>query len=233
MKRLGFYIKIDGEFLSCTLREPVAPDDVCILFLHGWGGNREIVGWLLDHLCDQGYHVLNFAQRGFDDSGGRRELSRWLHDSAAIVDYIEVAQLEPWVCGLSTGGSLAIALSAAKPEVRGCMALAPFASFPRLFSDKPEHRQTLEGIFSDLGLGMGTLDAGAVVGRIAPRPLILIHGDSDEVIPAEHSKALFQSAGEPRELAIVKGADHIFSNIPRDTLCQLVSGWIAKRRRTA
>jgi pimeloyl-ACP methyl ester carboxylesterase len=227
MMRWPFHLKVGQEFLACTLREPAEATELCILFLHGWGGNRETVGWLLDHLCQQGHHVLNFAQSGFDDSGGGRAISSWLPDAATMVDYITTAKLEPWVCGLSTGGSLAIALSAFKPEVRGCIALAPFASFPRLFQDRPDHRRTLEGTFSDLEAGMGALDAEEVIGKIAPRPLLLVHGDSDEVIPTAHSRLLFAKAGEPRQLSIVKGANHIFSNIDREGLCKLVSDWIA------
>lgn len=229
MRSWTFHLKIGEEFLACTLREPDVSTDVCILFLHGWGGERETMGWLLDYLCAQGHHVLNFTQRGFDDSGGQRALSRWLPDAAAIVDYILGIKLEPWVYGLSTGGSLAIALCALKPGVRGCIALAPFASFNRLFSDRPDHRGTLEKIFSDLETGMVSLDAEAVIGKVAPRPLLLVHGDSDDVIPTDHSRLLFDKAGEPRQLHIMKGANHIFSNINRDDLGELVSDWIAVR----
>jgi pimeloyl-ACP methyl ester carboxylesterase len=227
LMRWPFHLKMGQEFLACTLREPDAPTGICILFLHGWGGDRETMGWLLDYFCRQGHHVLNFTQCGFDDSSGKRKISSWLPDAAIAVDYVITARLEPWVCGLSTGGSLAIALSAFKPEVRGCIALAPFASFPRLFRDRPDHRRTLEGIFSDLEAGMRALDAEAVIGKIAPRPLLLVHGDSDEVIPTDHSRLLFEKAGEPRRLSIVKGANHIFSNIDREVLCNLVSDWIA------
>jgi len=186
------------------------------------------LGWLLDHLCAQGHHVLNFTQRGFDGSGGRRELSRWLPDAAAVVDYIASTTLEPWVFGLSTGGSLAIALSALQSEVRGCVALAPFASFPRLFADRPDHRATLEMTFSDLDASMAALNAEGAVREIAPRPLLLVHGDSDDVIPTDHSRLLYDKAGEPRRLRIMEGANHVFSNIRQSDLCELVSEWISK-----
>jgi len=230
MSRWDFHVRIDGRFLSCTLRDPPRPSGICILYLHGWGGDRETLGWLLDHLYDQGHHVFNFTQCGFDGSEGRRELTRWLPDAAAVVDHIASTQLEPWVCGLSTGGSLAIALSAFKPEVRGCVALAPFASFPRLFRDRPDHRAMLEGTFDDLDAGMATLNAEGAVRKIAPRPLLLVHGDSDDVIPTDHSRSLYDKAGEPRRLCVMEGANHVFSNIRREDLCILVSEWISESR---
>ncbi|MBO3804244.1 MAG: alpha/beta fold hydrolase [Candidatus Brockarchaeota archaeon] len=233
LRRWPFYLKVEGQFVSCTLREPDSPNGACVIFLHGWGGEREIVGWLLDHLCSRGYHVFNFTQRGYFDSGGGRELSKWLPDASEMVDYVARAQLEPWVCGLSTGGSLAITLAAGKSEVKGCVALSPFASFRKLFDDVPEHRKSLERIFGDLYSGIDSLDAERAVGRIAPRPLLLVHGDSDEVIPPKHSETLFRAAGDPRQLKVVKGANHTFSNVAREEVCEIVSNWIAENRRSA
>lgn len=48
----------------------------------------------------------------------------------------------------------------------------------------------------------------AVVGRIAPTPLLLVHGDSDAYFTLEHPRALFEAAGEPRELWEVAGYGH-------------------------
>ncbi|MBI4010817.1 MAG: alpha/beta fold hydrolase [Candidatus Rokubacteria bacterium] len=48
----------------------------------------------------------------------------------------------------------------------------------------------------------------ALVDRIAPRPVCLIHGAADRLVPAEESRRLFARAGEPRRLAIVPGMSH-------------------------
>jgi fermentation-respiration switch protein FrsA (DUF1100 family) len=47
-----------------------------------------------------------------------------------------------------------------------------------------------------------------VVDEIAPRPLLLMHGTADPVIPFEHSERLHAAAGEPSELWILEGARH-------------------------
>jgi pimeloyl-ACP methyl ester carboxylesterase len=47
-----------------------------------------------------------------------------------------------------------------------------------------------------------------VVGRIAPRPLLLIHSASDSVTPTEQSIELFRRAGQPTELHLFSGLDH-------------------------
>jgi pimeloyl-ACP methyl ester carboxylesterase len=48
----------------------------------------------------------------------------------------------------------------------------------------------------------------AVVERIAPRPLLLIHGAADRLVPADESRSLFAHARDPRRLEIVPGASH-------------------------
>jgi fermentation-respiration switch protein FrsA (DUF1100 family) len=47
-----------------------------------------------------------------------------------------------------------------------------------------------------------------MVGRIAPRPLLFIHGGADDLIPVEEAEALYELAGEPKELWIVPGVGH-------------------------
>jgi len=46
------------------------------------------------------------------------------------------------------------------------------------------------------------------IGKVSPRPLLLIHEDSDEIVPVEHAYRLYQEAREPKELTILPGARH-------------------------
>jgi uncharacterized protein len=50
--------------------------------------------------------------------------------------------------------------------------------------------------------------AEEVVGKIAPRPLLLIHAANDSVTPTEQSIELFRHAGQPTELHLFSGLDH-------------------------
>jgi len=50
--------------------------------------------------------------------------------------------------------------------------------------------------------------AEEVVGKIAPRPLLLIHSAADSVTPTEQSVELFKRAGQPCELHLFSGLDH-------------------------
>jgi hypothetical protein len=50
--------------------------------------------------------------------------------------------------------------------------------------------------------------ADDVVGKIAPRPLLLIHAANDSVTPTEQSVEMFKRAGQPTELHLFSGLDH-------------------------
>ncbi len=71
--------------------------------------------------------------------------------------------------------------------------------------------------------------AGAhVVGELTPKPLLLIHGTADTVLPDECSRTLYGRAGEPKVLKLLEGADHRL-NGRGDELLTLVKGWIESR----
>jgi fermentation-respiration switch protein FrsA (DUF1100 family) len=46
------------------------------------------------------------------------------------------------------------------------------------------------------------------VDKISPKPLLLVHGDQDEVVPVAHAEKLFGKAGQPKELVMLPGAGH-------------------------
>ena len=71
--------------------------------------------------------------------------------------------------------------------------------------------------------------AGAhVVSELAPKPLLLIHGTADTVLPDRCSRILCERAGEPKMLKLLEGADHRLRG-RGDELLALVEGWIESR----
>jgi pimeloyl-ACP methyl ester carboxylesterase len=47
-----------------------------------------------------------------------------------------------------------------------------------------------------------------LIERIAPRPVLLIHGDNDCLVPIDETHSLFARAGEPRQIAVLSGGGH-------------------------
>jgi fermentation-respiration switch protein FrsA (DUF1100 family) len=56
---------------------------------------------------------------------------------------------------------------------------------------------------------MRAFDPVEVVDRISPRPLLLIHGTEDHIIPVASAHALIERAGEPKELWLIEGLKHV------------------------
>jgi fermentation-respiration switch protein FrsA (DUF1100 family) len=47
-----------------------------------------------------------------------------------------------------------------------------------------------------------------VIASISPRPVFLIHGKADEMIPTSHSTLLFETAGEPKQIWLPENGRH-------------------------
>ena len=64
-----------------------------------------------------------------------------------------------------------------------------------------------ESFFQDLSQH----HVSAQAALIAPRPLLVVHGSNDSVVPAENAQAIYDAAGEPKRIRIIAGADHQFT----------------------
>src|SRR5580704_3463892 len=63
--------------------------------------------------------------------------------------------------------------------------------------------------------------------RIAPTPLLIVHGDRDGYFPVDHAEQLYQAAHEPKELWIVPGFGHAESGaIEMPALLDRLGGWV-------
>jgi fermentation-respiration switch protein FrsA (DUF1100 family) len=47
-----------------------------------------------------------------------------------------------------------------------------------------------------------------VIGKIAPRPVLVIAGTADDIVPPAQSRELFDAAREPKSWWMVNGATH-------------------------
>jgi fermentation-respiration switch protein FrsA (DUF1100 family) len=45
--------------------------------------------------------------------------------------------------------------------------------------------------------------------RVAPRPMLIMHGTADSQIPVDNARLLAQAAGASARLVLVDGADHL------------------------
>jgi putative redox protein len=143
-----------------------------------------------------------------------------------------------WLAGSSTGGSLSIILGADDQRIRGVATLAAPASF----SEWALHPERLLADSRTLGLirhsdfppdpeawgrRFGELSPLESATRIAPRPLLLIHGENDEVVPVTDARALFEAGFGNADLRTVAGAGHRLRHDPR-AIATLI-GWLTRQ----
>jgi pimeloyl-ACP methyl ester carboxylesterase len=72
----------------------------------------------------------------------------------------------------------------------------------------------------------------ALAPRIAPVPLLVVHGDRDDYFPLEHAQALHAAAREPKELWVERGFGHAEAAAPAE-LVERVAGWLTVRTAVA
>jgi pimeloyl-ACP methyl ester carboxylesterase len=71
------------------------------------------------------------------------------------------------------------------------------------------------------------LPTADVVGAIAPRPILAVHGSTDEWIRPSASRLLHERAGQPSRYVEIEGANHAFA-WHRAALSDLVTGWLTE-----
>ncbi len=97
------------------------------------------------------------------------------------------------------------------PEMRGHLAAGSVQMFPA---------ETAQSMFD--------FRAEDVVGKIAPRPLLLLHSAADHVTPTEQSVAMFARAGEPTELHLFADTDHFMFAESNTRVHRVVQDWLAR-----
>jgi len=70
--------------------------------------------------------------------------------------------------------------------------------------------------------------ANDVVGKIAPRPLLLLHSAKDSVTPTEQSIELFRRAGQATDLHLMADVDHFMFSHQNPLVADLIHNWLDK-----
>ena len=85
------------------------------------------------------------------------------------------------------------------------------------------------GELSDAVAGVAALSpqlyGTRTVERLAPRPLLIVHGTADKILDAEASKDIYSRAKEPKRLELYEGAGHGLGSCAEE-LFELVKGWL-------
>ena len=179
---------------------------------------------LAEKFCDNGFITLIFNFRGSGQSQGNFDLSGWIQDLKAAIDFLcsfdEVKKSSLAVMGSSGGAAVSLSVAAADPRIASLVTLACPAEFGFMPLDKSQELIThfrKIGVIRDRSFpssienwleGFSAVSPLRCIHLISPRPLLLIHGDQDNIVPPEHAYKLYARAQDPKELVIIPGAGH-------------------------
>jgi putative redox protein len=184
--------------------------------------------------------VLTFNFRGTGTSQGQFSLGGWLADVRAAVDTIlELASVDAvWLAGFGAGGSLAICAAGEDDRARGVAAFAAMSDFDEWAADVPgfiAHAREI-GVIRDerfpfdvdaWGRELREIQPLALIAKIPPRPLLLVHGADDIVVPPEQLRELADAAHGEADLRMLDGAGHRLRHDPR-AVATLI-GWLSRQ----
>ena len=173
-----------------------------ILYFHGNAGEMGDRPLRFNYYHARGFGVAYVSYRGYGGSTGSPSEAGLVADATAAYDWLIAKGVEPSkiaLLGESLGSGVAVQL-AAKREV-GALALeAPYTSTvevaAKIYWWLPVHA-LMKDQFKSIDF------IAAVVA-----PLLVVHGDQDELIPVEFGKRLFAAANQPKELEVVPGFGH-------------------------
>jgi fermentation-respiration switch protein FrsA (DUF1100 family) len=180
---------------------------------------------LAERFCQAGFVTLIFNFRGTRTSQGNLDLLGWTRDLQAALDFLcglEEAD-KGRVCLLGFSGGAAVSIYTAAHDSR--VSLVATCACPADFGFLPQGETAREAIerFRQIGTIRDKDFPPSVeewqkrfesvspinwVDKISPRPLLLVHGEADELIPLEHAYRLYEKAKEPKELRIIAGGKH-------------------------
>lgn len=205
---------------------PHAPLGRAVVLVHGKDASRQI--WLnngyaplIVALQQRGFAVLMLDLRGHGRSGDAH-FSFGLNerrDVEGAVDWLQangIAAGRIGVLGVSMGAASSTLAAAEEPAIGALVADSGYAAILPIIRQEWGSASHLPGFFlpSTLlmarmmyGYDLGTARPVDVIGTIAPRPVLIIHGTADTLIPIANADAL-QAADPAAELWKVEGATH-------------------------
>jgi pimeloyl-ACP methyl ester carboxylesterase len=242
-------VRIDAVYdPGATARGPA---DLVFVVAHGFTGDadRPHVRRIAEAFADHGA-VVTFSFRGHGASGGRSTVGdREVLDLAAVVAWARgFGHARVVTVGFSMGGSVVLrhaALYAGDEGGAGTDAVVSVSSPARWYYRGTAPMRRLHWVvLRPAGRLVGRyglrtrihhrdwdpvpLSPVEAAGRIAPTPLLVVHGDRDGYFPLDHPRMLAEAAGDHGELWVEPGMGHA-EHASGEDLLHRIGDWAASR----
>ncbi len=182
---------------------PPRPGRAVVLHFMGNAGSIQSAALRLAEFAHAGFGVVVMNYRGAGGTPGEPTRGAIVQDALAVYDALpDLVALEgpPVIYGTSLGAAVAVQTAARRPTA----ALVLGAPFARLCETARHHYPWVPACLIlrdedwDSARRIGTIDA----------PILVLHGDADQVIPVEQARKLFAAASEPKRLVVYPGGRH-------------------------
>ncbi|MEV5762230.1 alpha/beta hydrolase [Streptomyces tendae] len=226
------------------------PSDLVFVVAHGFTGDadRPHVRRIAEAFARHGA-VVTFSFRGHGASGGRSTVGdREVLDLAAAVEWARgFGHARVVTVGFSMGGSVVLRHAAlyAGDDGAGADAVVSVSSPARWYYRGTAPMRRLHWlVMRPAGRLVGRyglrtrihhrdwdpvpLSPVEAVPRIAPRPLLVVHGDRDGYFPLDHPRMLAEAAGDHGELWLEPGMGHA-ENASDEELLHRIGDWAVAR----
>lgn len=217
------FFECDGVELYgwyCRAKKPRAS----FLFCHG---NSRNITWFapgIKALVDAGFSVFMFDYRGFGRSTGRPSIRGVVRDTVAAAkehERLKPEHLPSVLWGFSLGGAIG-AQAFLECTFDGVILHSTFTSLPEIT------RRHYPG--TPMHLIAGNLyDTLSFVQKLTV-PLLILHGDEDETVPAEMGRVLHESCGGSTFVSIPGGMHLDLFDVAHSDICRAAHSFIAKVR---
>ena len=203
----------DGVTLSAWYTPP--KNGAIILVAHGYGDKRAEVFHML--FASHGYGVIAWDSRAHGKSGGDFSSLGYYEtlDAKAALDF---ALVQPGVehvgaWGGSMGAVTMLRATAQYPQIEALIADSPFVNLKEemdLRVPVPMMRSLIHFFAEqETGISPDMVNPLEDIGSISPRPVFIIQGMGDGMVPLDSAERLYDAAGEPRQLWVEDDVPHL------------------------
>ena len=199
-----------------------------VVVMHGWGGNAALMLPLARPLHEAGYATLFVDARchGASDDDSFASLPRFAEDAEHAFAWLATrAGVDPQriaLLGHSVGAGAVLFAASRMPQVAAVVSVAAF-SHPaammrrwlaaRRIPEKPIGRYVLDYVQKTIGHRFDDIAPVATISRIR-RPVLLVHGADDEVVPIDEAMQIYAMRGDtPVELMTLTGDHESFADL--------------------
>ncbi|MBI2233292.1 MAG: alpha/beta hydrolase [Candidatus Aenigmarchaeota archaeon] len=249
MEESVYFYNASKERLSGFLHLPAGDYDKSIALAHCFTCSRhqKIMRNICDTLAESGFLVLRFDFSGNGESEGRFEdatYSKEISDLKSAISFLSTKNASSFgVLGHSMGAAVSILHSAIDTRVSSlCVVGSPAesSSIKTIFSDA-----TLKEIYSKGRAEVNIFSRKLTMTkeffddaekhsiekslRTFTKPFCVVHGGLDSIIPVENAMKLYSYAKGQKEIHIIDGADHMFSDPGHLEMAQkIILDWFRK-----